>query len=232
MAVACNAFTGGDSDKASQAAAPGSTTSTAARGAATSEPTVPVCDRPADGYDGSSSCYPGGELVAVASVDDGDAVKLADGRAIQLLGIDAPELDACGGPEAAQQLSSKVIDKPVLLHREPGRDLDRDGRLLGYLQSGERYVHTDIGNGLVEDGWATPYEPYAGSTKYMSALQANYKTAKQLHQGQFGPPCGPPYASIGGSGSGSGGVDLDYHHDRGLPDGALTGDYCARKWWC
>jgi hypothetical protein len=25
-------------------------------------------------------------------------------------------------------------------------------------------------------------------------------------------------------------VYVDHHHN--LPDGALTGGYCARKWWC
>jgi endonuclease YncB( thermonuclease family) len=179
-------------------------------------------------------CYPGGEPVTVAAVEDGDTVKLIDGRTIQLLGIDAPELDECGGPEAAQELTSAVSGVPVLLHREPGRDVDRGGRLLRYLQRGDRYVHTDVGNDLADSGWATPYEPYSGNAKYMATLRSNYKFAKDLHVGQFGPPCGPPYSSGGGSGSRSGGVDvdLDYHRDRGLPDGALTGGFCARKWWC
>jgi hypothetical protein len=30
----------------------------------------------------------------------------------------------------------------------------------------------------------------------------------------------------------SGGVYVDTDDDDGMRDGALTGGYCARKWWC
>lgn len=47
------------------------------------------------------------------------------------------------------------------------------------------------------------------------------------------PPTFDPPASAPSSDS-SGGVDVDVEtpHYHNLPDGTLTGGYCARKWWC
>lgn len=51
----------------------------------------------------------------VISVPDGDSIQLADGRRVRLLGIDAPERNACLADEARERLSSLAKGKHVRL---------------------------------------------------------------------------------------------------------------------
>ena len=67
------------------------------------------------------------------------------------------------------------------------------------------------------------YEQYTPETDYTSALSTE-TTTKIMDE------CYPESTSSGSSGAGD--VDIDVSHDGGLPDGALTGGYCRKKWWC
>lgn len=46
------------------------------------------------------------------------------------------------------------------------------------------------------------------------------------------PPPAPVQTSSPVSSSPGSDADIDVDRDSNMPDGALTGGYCARKWWC
>jgi hypothetical protein len=69
------------------------------------------------------------------------------------------------------------------------------------------------------------YEQYQAETDYTTALSTETTT-------QVMDQCYPQTPTTTSSSSSSGGdVDVDVHHHNHR-DGALTGGYCARKWWC
>ncbi len=78
------------------------------------------------------------ESVQVVSVHDGDSVRLADGRRVRLIGINAPELAREGRPAeplaaaAGQALREQVANEPALLVYDRERK-DHYGRTLGHL---------------------------------------------------------------------------------------------------
>ncbi len=78
------------------------------------------------------------ESVQVVSVHDGDSVRLADGRRVRLIGINAPELARDGRPAeplasaARDALRERVAQKSALLVYDRERK-DHYGRTLGYL---------------------------------------------------------------------------------------------------
>jgi endonuclease YncB( thermonuclease family) len=148
---------------------------------------------------------------------------------VQLLGVDAPEAGTCAGPGAAERARELVEGQQVKIHQEPGVTVDKRGAELRYVQyQGPYYAH-DLGKALVLDGLAQAYDGNGANATYLDLLTRLTQAAKDGHQGQFGPPCGKPMPSSSG---GSGGVDVDVPGNGNLPDGALTGGYCARKWWC
>lgn len=103
------------------------------------------------------STPPGGTSEArVGRIGDGDSVRLADGREVRLLQIDAPELNPdCYGRDAKRALERLLPQgEPVRLERDPQLDeRDRYGRLLRYVWRGDENVNLR----LVELGAASPY---------------------------------------------------------------------------
>ncbi len=73
----------------------------------------------------------------VESVTDGDTLRLADGRRVRLVQIDAPELDEdeCYAQEAAEALERAVpVGSRIRLEADPALDdHDRFGRELRYV---------------------------------------------------------------------------------------------------
>jgi micrococcal nuclease len=122
----------------------------------------------------------------VASVTDGDTVRLADGRRVRLLQIDTPEL---GTGECYSRASRKALlrlvpeGSGVGLEADPSLDqVDRYGRLLRYLRRGTTNVNLE----LVRQGAAAPYF-YGGDTgRYADRLLAAAKTAKIARRGLWG----------------------------------------------
>jgi endonuclease YncB( thermonuclease family) len=51
----------------------------------------------------------------VINVIDGDSLVLSDGRRVRLLGLDAPEMDRCLGPEAKSRLIQLALGKHIRL---------------------------------------------------------------------------------------------------------------------
>ena len=97
-----------------------------------------------------SGCLPSAR---VDRVIDGDTLILEGGRRVRLLGIDAPEPRAPGGPEAAARLRELVAGRRVRLEFAAplaGRTEDRYGRLLARVRVGG----ADVGERLRREGHA------------------------------------------------------------------------------
>jgi endonuclease YncB( thermonuclease family) len=116
-----------------------------------------------------------GKLVRVI---DGDTVELSpvsnkNGQptgepsvTVHILGIDAPAIDACGGPESAAELK-RIIDSDgffrVKFIPEAART-DSKGNTQGYLYSGDGTgVPSLVGYGMVQNGYASVW--YEGTDR-------------------------------------------------------------------
>lgn len=109
-------------------------------------------------------------ILFVASVTDGDTVKMSDGEIVRIIGIDTPEMDQCGGVEAKMTLAGMIGNREVVLVKDEMTD-DRDqyGRLLRYIE----YEGMDIGLKLIKQGLANSYMydshlgyPYSRESEY------------------------------------------------------------------
>ncbi|MFA6250564.1 MAG: thermonuclease family protein [Candidatus Shapirobacteria bacterium] len=74
----------------------------------------------------------------VKEVIDGDTFTLGNGQRVRLLGIDAPEMEWCGGPEAKTMLEELVLGRMVRLGEVRG---DRYGRVLGLAYVGNTFIN-------------------------------------------------------------------------------------------
>ncbi|MEM9496569.1 MAG: thermonuclease family protein [Pseudomonadota bacterium] len=97
--------------------------------------------------------------VAQVRVIDGDTLEI-DGKGYRIHGIDAPEIgQKCGGwhcgKEAANELLSLIAGQAVQCE---ALDTDRYGRLIAICRAGG----TDLGQALVERGFAWAYREYSG----------------------------------------------------------------------
>ncbi len=93
----------------------------------------------------------------VASVSDGDTIRLADGTRVRLVQIDAPEpaQGECFGREAGASLR-RVLPPGTEVRVAYDEELDREdrfGRALGYVFVGD----LNVNGTLVEIGAAAPY---------------------------------------------------------------------------
>lgn len=154
------------------------------------------------------------ERVTVTRVVDGDTFEVGD-RKIRVLGIDSCENSTDGGQEAKQLAETLLDGEQVTLTSEPGVDTDRYDREL-------RYVHangSDFGNFMVIYDHTAPYQGRNDASEaYMTALRDSELDDERDCSGTPTPS--------------SSDVDIDVDRDGNMPDGALTGGYCARKWWC
>ena len=69
------------------------------------------------------------EVVTVESVISGDTIKLADGRIIRYIGIDAPDKEQCMYRTAAKINQVLVEGKQVVIEKDH-TELDPDGNVL------------------------------------------------------------------------------------------------------
>ena len=122
------------------------------------------------------------ETATVAYVNDGDTLRLRDGRRVRLLQIDAPEKDAdCYGRAAAAALRRRAPKgSRVRLQRDPELDArDGYGRLLRYVFVGARNLNVE----LVRDGAASPYFFGKRRGRYAAALLAAAREAQAARRG-------------------------------------------------
>jgi len=145
-------------------------TAVAAGCSSPSQPTAPP--------DGSSTAR-------VGRIGDGDSLRLADGREVRLLQIDAPELHPdCYGADAERALE-RLLPRGVTigLERDPALDdHDRYGRLLRYVWRGDENVNVR----LVELGAASPYFFRNERGTHASELLEAANRARDEHVGLWG----------------------------------------------
>jgi endonuclease YncB( thermonuclease family) len=94
----------------------------------------------------------------VVEVIDGDTISVTvDGVAekVRLIGIDAPEMASCGGPEARDHLAA-LLNAGIFTLTEggDGEDRDRYDRLLRYVTDGTPGPGFDAGRSMLADGYA------------------------------------------------------------------------------
>lgn len=105
-----------------------------------------------------SATPPGGELVRVTRVIDGDTIVIEGGEHVRYVGVDTPETVKpetavqCYGKEASDRNKQLVEGKQVVLVRDTS-DRDDFGRLLRYV-----YVDgIDVSGALIRDGFGYVY---------------------------------------------------------------------------
>lgn len=166
----------------------------------------------------ASSAEPTGTTVAVTRVIDGDSFEIAGGEEVRVLGIDSCEMDTYGGRQAKDAAELYLEGESVVLAQEPGTDRDRYGRLLRYVST---TYGSDFGETMISSDHTGLYEGDndASATRLADLRERDY-TGRDCSEPDYSPSTSE-YE-----------VDVDDDDDVNLPDGALTGGYCARKWWC
>ncbi len=156
--------------------------------------------------------------IRVTRVVDGDTVETADGRTVQVLGIDACEAGTRAGERATQDLRWLLEGETVVLTAEPGVALDRHGHDLRYLA----LPAGDVGEQAVGHDHTGVYRGHGASPERIAALMAADDGVQVCDDPAVPTAVDPDLPD----------VDWPSQGDQGLPDGALTGGFCARKWWC
>jgi micrococcal nuclease len=121
----------------------------------------------------------------VSAVADGDTLRLRGGARVRLVQIDAPELGGeCYGRAAARELTRLAgPGRRVTLELDPDLDdVDRFGRALLYVHSGETNVNVE----LVRRGAATPYFFAGERGRYAHDLLSAVAAARTARRGLWG----------------------------------------------
>lgn len=85
----------------------------------------------------------------VIEVVDGDTFQLQSKERVRLLGVDAPELERCAGPEARKRLSELILNKIVEL-KEPVKE--NFGRTMALVYQNGVLINKI----MMEEGWGKP----------------------------------------------------------------------------
>jgi endonuclease YncB( thermonuclease family) len=88
--------------------------------------------------------------VKVVRVIDGDTIELENGQKVRLIGIDTPERGCPGYQEAKKNMQDLVLAKRIILVTDGKQDTDRYGRLLRYVDLGDK----DVGEEQIKDNLA------------------------------------------------------------------------------
>lgn len=122
----------------------------------------------------------------VASVTDGDTLRLADNRRIRLVQVDAPERTSgeCYGERASATLGRLApVGTDVRLRLDPSLDAkDENGRFLAYVFNGRRNLNL----ALVEQGAAAPFFHRGRRGRHADELMTAAQRAKAVGRGLWG----------------------------------------------
>jgi len=123
------------------------------------------------------------EVFKVASVVDGDTIKLENGQVVRYIGIDTPETVhpskpvQCFGKEASAKNKEMVLGKEVRLVKDVS-ETDKYGRILRYV-----YVGDDLINDyLVRNGYASSYS-YPPDVKFQDQFKQAETEARTNKRG-------------------------------------------------
>jgi endonuclease YncB( thermonuclease family) len=171
----------------------------------------------------------------VASVTDGDTLRLTSGERVRLLQIDSPELGTgeCYSRAARTALLQRApVGSRVELEVDPRLDrADRFGRLLRYVHRGSMNVNV----ALVRAGAAAPYFYGGDLGRYASRLLSEARDAKAARRGLWGACPGTPldpYRQVetgrgGGTARGFVGAGCDPNYAGGCVPPYPPDDDCA-----
>jgi micrococcal nuclease len=157
---------------------------------------------PVPGAPGLGSLNTSGSTSTVQRVIDGDTFVLADGRHVRLAGINAPEVDACFGPQATGALRAAVEGKAVRLELGEKAATDIYGRTLAYVWRGSVLEN----EALVRAGDARE-QYYGDNAKYRARYLTAQAQAQAAHLGLWG-AC--PTSGTGGTAPASGSGSVYY----------------------
>jgi endonuclease YncB( thermonuclease family) len=126
----------------------------------------------------------GAPAATVASVTDGDTLRLTNGQRIRLLQIDSPERGECFATEARDALLRLApVGSRIGLESDSRLDqVDGYGRLLRYLRRGSVNVNVE----LVRRGAAVPYFYDGDRGRYATRLLDAVRAAKSARRGLWG----------------------------------------------
>jgi endonuclease YncB( thermonuclease family) len=131
----------------------------------------------------AATSRPAVERGVIASVTDGDTLRLVDGRRVRLLQIDTPELGSgeCYSRAARTELLRLAPPGPhVVLEADPQLDrVDGYGRASRYIGRGGGNVNVE----LVRRGAATPYFYRGERGRYAGALVTAAALARAAKRG-------------------------------------------------
>lgn len=115
----------------------------------------------------------------VVNVLDGDTFVLETSQRVRLAGLDAPEVDLCGGQEAKEKLDSLVMGKRVIL-REPVVDVW--GRIIALVYVGNQFINEEV----LKEGWG-----YYNSDKnsQREVLKATARLVREGKKGVYSSQC-------------------------------------------
>ncbi|NTU73959.1 thermonuclease family protein [Candidatus Roizmanbacteria bacterium] len=82
----------------------------------------------------------------VKEVSDGDTFQLYSGKRVRLMGVNVPEYNRCGGPEARKRLTELILNKPVRLAEETEETF---GRSLALVYQGDTLINLV----MMKEGW-------------------------------------------------------------------------------
>lgn len=134
------------------------------------------------GANGSGAGTGASTTAVVASVTDGDTLRLTNGKRVRLVQIDAPELGGECYSRASREalLRFAPIGSRIQLESDPKLDkVDRFGRLLRYVMRGS----TNVNVALVRVGAAAPYFFDGDRGRYADRLLAEATRAKSAKRG-------------------------------------------------
>lgn len=164
---------------------------------------------------GATSAVPAAAqaTAVVASITDGDTLRLTNGMRVRLLQIDAPEVGTgeCHSRASRTALLARVpVGSRIVLERDRSLDtVDRYGRLLRYVRRGTMNVNV----ALVRAGAAAPYFYRGERGTYAGRLLAEATRARAGRRGLWGAcprtaldPTGPVETGRSGPSGESGGA--------------------------
>jgi endonuclease YncB( thermonuclease family) len=142
---------------------------------------------------------PANGVIRVASITDGDTIKLGDGRSVRLLQIDTPELrgNECYAKEAQVALANLLNVRGALrLTTDANLDrVDAYGRLLRYVFKGKININLE----MVKIGAASPYFYRRELGRYSTELLKAAEAAQANKVGLWGACPGTklnPYSAL------------------------------------
>lgn len=126
-------------------------------------------------------------ITGASRIIDGDSLEVA-GRKVDLLGVDAPELEqTCSWPK--KQINCGLIAKSALMDLTAGASVvcdlesqEKGGNALGVC----RAAGYDLAEGMTHTGWAVATDD--APERYKTAMAGAQNAGRALWRGRFTPP--------------------------------------------